>query len=362
MYFEEHFSAITDPRCKPRTIHLLTDIIGLSIIGTIAGCESYDDIEDFGREKQDWLRKYLQLPNGIPSHDTIQRLFETIDPKEFNACFTEWVRQTFSLSDELLLHIDGKSNKRSADKYRGQKMLHAVNVFAGTHHLSLAQLKVNEKSNEINAIAPILNTLDIKDKVVTIDAMCCHKEIATAITDKQGHYVLAVKDNQKSLHEEIQSAFQSTPIEDTHKTIEKGHGRIEERSCSIISDLRFVDESVNWTALCCIIMVVSQRTIEDKTAIETRYYISSMKNNAAFFLQAIRSHWGIENRLHWVLDVLFKEDHCRKRKENAAENFNLIRKMALNFIRSYKGDKKSLRRRRLNAAWDDNYLGKILGF
>lgn len=361
MDFNKHFSAISDPRDTRKIAHLLTDIIGLAIIATIAGCEGYEDIEDFGREKEDWLRKYLQLPYGIPSHDTIQRLFEAINPKEFNLCFSEWVQEIFSLSEEQLLHIDGKSNRRSGDKYKGKKMLHAVNVFAGTHHLSLGQFKVDEKSNEITAITPLLNTLDISDKVITIDAMGCQKEIAQAITMGKGHYVLALKDNQKTLHQETQSAFQSTRLSSTHSTIEKDHGRIEERSCSVITDLRFVDEAVNWTALRCIIMIISKRTIQDKTTIETRYYISSMENTAEFFLKTIRSHWGIENRLHWMLDMLFHEDYCRKRKDNAAENFNLIRKMALNFIRTYKGDKKSLRRRRLNAAWDNSYLEKILG-
>jgi predicted transposase YbfD/YdcC len=362
MSIKEHFSGIRDKRYQPRVRHLLTDIVCLSIIGAIAGCESYNDIEDFGNEKADWLRKYLDLPHGIPSADTIQRLFEMIDSVEFHGCFRAWVQESFDLSEEQLIHIDGKANRRSGDKHKGQKMLHAVNVFAGKTHLSLAQMKVDEKSNEITAITPLLEVLDIQDKVVTIDAMGCQKEIAKAIKAKGGDYILAVKDNQKSLHEEIQSAFVSTAISSAKQTIEKGHGRIEERNCAVIDDLRFVDESINWTALCCIIRIISHRTIGDTTSTETRYFISSKKSNAVFFLHAIRSHWGIENCLHWVLDVLFHEDHCRKRKENAAENFNFIRKMALNFLRSYKGDKKSLRRRRLNAAWDTDYLEKILGF
>jgi len=362
MNFKKHFSGVTDPRVIGRTQHLLSDIIGLSVIATIAGCEGYDDIEDFGKEKEGWLRTYLELPNGIPSHDTIERLFESIYPKEFNLCFSSWVQETFDINDEQFIHIDGKSNRRSGDKYSGQKMLHAVNVFAGNHHLSLAQFKVAEKSNEITAIKPLLATLDITGKMVTIDAMGCQKEIAKEITKQKGYYALAVKDNQQVLHEEIKVAFTITPTQSTYTTIEKDHGRIEERTCSVITDLRFVDEAVNWTGLCCVIKLVSKRTIQDKTTTESRYYISSKKENAEFFLQAIRSHWGIENRLHWVLDVLFQEDYCRKRKKNAAENFNLIRKMALNFIRNYKGDKKSLRRRMLNAAWDNNYLDKIIKF
>jgi predicted transposase YbfD/YdcC len=362
MTFEKRFSVMTDPRDTRKITHLLSDIIGLTIIGVIAGCEGYEDIEEFGKTKHDWLKQYLKLPEGIPSHDTIERLFESINPIEFQCCFSLWVQETFSISDEQFLHIDGKSNRRSADKYRGKKMLHTVNVFAGENHLSIGQLKVDEKSNEITAIAPLLESLEITGKVITIDAMGCQKEIAKTIAEKNGYYVLAVKDNHKELSHEIQNVFKTTSVAHTYTTIEKDHGRIEERSCSVITDLRFVDEAINWAALYCIICVISKRTIGDKTTVETRYFISNMKQDAKFFLAAIRSHWGIENRLHWVLDILFHEDYCRKNKENAAENFNTIRKIALNIIRYYKGDKKSLRRRRLNAAWDDSYLQKLLAF
>ena len=360
MDFNKHFGSISDPRDVRRIHHQMSDIIGLSILGTISGCEGYEDIEEFGKTRETWLRQYLGLPGGIPSHDTIERLFESMNPREFSLCFTLWVKDTFELQGDQFLHIDGKSNRRSGDTESGKKMLHTVSVFSGKNHLSLAQFKVDEKSNEITAIEPVLEYVDVEDKVITIDAMGCQKSIAQTISEKGGYYILAVKDNQKSLHDEIQSAFKSTPIADSHTTVEKDHGRMEERSCSVITDLRFVDESINWTALCCIICIVSKRTIRNKTSIETRYFISNLKQTAPFLLSAVRSHWGIENCLHWVLDMLFHEDYCRKRKDNAAENFNLIRKTALNVLRSYKGDKKSLRRRRLNAAWDMQYLEKLM--
>jgi predicted transposase YbfD/YdcC len=362
MDFKKQFISITDPRDTRKITHQLTDIIGLAIIGVIAGCDGYEEIEEFGKARKEWLGQYLELPGGIPSHDTIERLFEAIQPAEFEKCFSTWVQETFKLSDEQLLHIDGKSNRRSADRQKGVKMLHTVSVFAGDRHLSLAQLKVDEKSNEITAIAPLLEPLDIEGKVITIEAMGCQKEIAKTIVERGGDYILAVKENQKALHDEIATAFKTTAVSHTYTTTEKDHGRIEERTCSVISDLRFVDEAINWTALCCIICIVSKRTIGDNTSTETRYYIGSLKENARFFLNAFRSHWGIENRLHWVLDILFREDYCRKNKENAAENFNIIRKTALNIIRSYKGDKKSLRRRRLNAGWDLEYLHKLIEF
>lgn len=363
MDIEKYFSAVNDPRDQSKISHLLTDIIGLSLIGTLAGCEGYEDIEEFGEARQEWLRKYLKLPNGIPSHDTIERIFETINPLEFNACFMHWVKETFNvLQAEELIHIDGKSNKRSADEREGKRMLHAINVFAGKNRLSLAQFKVEEKKNEITALNPILKTLDIEEQTVTIDAIGCQKDIAQAIIEGKADYILAVKENQPTLHQQIQTAFTVTPVSTTHTTEEKDHGRIEKRTCSVITDLRFVEEALNWTALSCVICIISTRIIKDQITTETRYYISSQKKNASFFLNAIRSHWGIENSLHWVLDVLFREDYCRKRKDNAAENFNIIRKMSLNIIRSKKDGKKSLRRKRLNAAWKIDYLENLLTF
>jgi len=361
MNIETYFSSLTDHRDIRKISHPLTDIIGLSLIAVIAGCESYDDIEEFGKLKQTWLLNYLKLPNGIPSHDTIERTFESLNPKEFNACFSAWVIATFNYSDEEFLHIDGKSNRRSFDTFNDKKMLHSVSVFAGKNRLSLAQFKVDEKSNEITAIEPLINTLDVKGQTITIDAMGCQKSIAACIADKEAYYVLAVKDNQKTLHTEIKETFKNTAITESASTLEKNKGRVEERTIKMITDLRFVDEAVNWPALCCIMCVISTCTVNEKTTSDTRYFISNKKDSAAFFLRAIRSHWGIENCLHWVLDVVFKEDYCRKRKENSAENFNLIRKMSLNIIRTKKNDKKlSLRRARLKAGWDDSYLDSLI--
>ena len=362
MNIEKHFQGIKDTRDVRKIMHPLTDIIGLAVIAAVCGCDGYRDIEEFGKSKEEWLGQFLKLPNGIPSEDTISRVLGGINPKEFNICFEHWVRETFDYKDEKLLHIDGKSNRRSFDSYRGKKMLHSVSVFASKNRLSLAQIKVEDKSNEITAIEPLLEPLDIKGQTVTIDAMGCQKNIAETIVKKEGHYVLAVKDNQKALHQEIHEAFKTTVKSDIYTTISKDHGRIEERTCSVINDLRFVDEARNWLALSCIICIVCKRTIKDKTTSETRYYISDLDNTASYFLHAIRSHWAIENSLHWVLDVVFREDYCRKRNKNSAENFCLIRKMALNIIRNYKGDNKSIRTRRLNAAWDNDYLTKIMNF
>jgi predicted transposase YbfD/YdcC len=359
MDFSKHFSSVTDPRDTRKIDHLLTDILGLAIIGCIFGCDGFEDIEEFGEAKQEWLHHYLSLPNGIPSHDTMERVFRAMNPKEFQQCFVGWVKETFAVTEDKLIHIDGKANRRSHNSIRGTKMLHLVSAFVGEHHLSLAQVKVEDKTNEIKAIPELLTLLDIQDKTITIDAMGCQTNIAGQIIGQGGHYILAVKDNQCELKAEIEKAFVDAKVADTHTQTDKDHGRIEQRVCNTIRDLRFIDSTQRWQQCCRVIRIISHRTISDTTTTETRYYISSQKQDAAFFQKAIRSHWGIENRLHWVLDMLFDEDHCRKRKDNAAENFSVVRKISLNIIRSYKGDKRSLKRRRLKAGWDTDYFDRL---
>lgn len=358
--FEQYFSQLTDVRQKGKVKHLLTDIIGLSMLAVISGAESYEDIEEYGLSKDDWLKKYLSLPNGIPSHDTVERVMEAINPKEFSIYFTHWVKEIFHLHESFLIHLDGKSNRRSHDGFKGTKMLHALNAYAGEHHLSIAQMKVSDKSNEITAIPELLQVLDIKGHTITIDAMGCQEQIARQIAESKSYYVLAVKGNQQHLYDEIENAFSHLALSSSHQTIEKSHGRIEERTCSAIQDLRFIDEDKKWKELKSVIRVQASRTIKGTTSQEIRYYISNHLENAEFFLRVIRSHWKIENELHYVLDVDFNEDYCRKRKKNAAENFNIIRKMALNIVRSDKSTKASLRRRRKSAGWNNDYLQSLL--
>jgi predicted transposase YbfD/YdcC len=358
--FEQYFSGLTDSRQQGKVKHLLTDIIGLSLLAVISGAESYNDIEEYGLSKDDWVKKYLSLPHGIPSHDTIERLMEAINPKEFSTCFTHWVKDIFKLNESFLIHLDGKSNRRSYDTYKGQKMLHALNAYSGEHHLSLAQMKVSDKSNEITAIPQLLKVLDIKGHTVTIDAIGCQQDIAGQIAEAKSYYVLAVKGNQQGLLDEIENAFKILPLTSTNQTIEKSHGRIEERTCSVIQDIRFIDEDQQWKNLKSIIRIESSRTIKDIKQQEIRFFISNHFKDATFFLHVIRSHWSIENELHYVLDVSFNEDSCRKREKNAAENFNIIRKMALNIVRADKGSKTSLKGRRKSAGWNNEYLESLL--
>ena len=358
--FEQYFSQLTDSRQPGKVKHLLTDVIGLSLLAVISGAESYEDIEDYGLNKDDWLKKYLSLPHGIPSHDTIERVMEAINPKEFSIHFTHWVKDIFHLNESFLIHLDGKSNRRSHDSFTGTKRLHSLNAYAGEHHLSLAQMKVSDKSNEITAIPQLLKLLDIQGHTITIDAMGCQQQIARQIAKSKSYYVLAVKGNQQQLYDEIENAFSHRLPSGSHHTIEKSHGRIEERTCSMIQDLRFIDEDKQWEELKSVICVKSSRSIKETTQHQTRYYISNHVKDARFFLHVIRGHWSIENELHYVLDVDFNEDYCRKRKKNAAENFNIIRKMALNIVRSDKQSKASLKRRRKSAGWNNGYLDALL--
>jgi len=359
-HFQQYFSQITDTRQQWKVKHLLTDIIGLSLLAVICGAESYQDIEEYGLSKHQWLKNYLLLPYDIPSHDTIERLMEAMNPKEFNTHFTRWVKEVFQVNGDFLLHIDGKSNRRSFDHYKGNKMLHALNVYAGEHHLSLAQMKVEDKSNEITAIPQLLEALDLKGNTITIDAIGCQQAIAQQIAKSKSFYVLAVKGNQQGLFDQIENAFTLLPLSDKQQSIEKSHGRLEERTCSVLHDMRFVDEEHVWEDLSSIIRVQSKRTIGSSIQQETRYYISNHQKDAPFFQSVIRSHWLIENELHYVLDVTFNEDYSRKRKMNAAENFNIIRKMALNIVRSDKTSKASLKGRRKSAGWNNDYIESLL--
>lgn len=359
MNITDHFLTVTDPRVIGRTKHLLIDIIGIAILAVIAECDEWEDVADWARSKDEHLRRYFALPNGIPSHDTFERVFAMLDPVEFQNSFITWVKSIFGYENKFV-HIDGKSLKGSKDDTQGKKMLHMVGAWASEQHLLLAQLRTEEKSNEITAIPELLKMLDLKTSTVTIDAMGCQKEIASAITKAEADYVLAVKNNQKNLYEQIENAFKHQTVQSTDETIEKDHGRIEVRHCKVITELDLVEETLEWSHCQSIIEVTRHRTVKGVTSMQTAYFISSHKQDAAFMNQAIRSHWSIENELHWTLDVVFGEDKSRKRKQNEAENFSLLRRMALNVLKAYHGDKRSIRRRRKMASYEFPYLENLL--
>jgi len=365
----EHFSNLEDPRESNRR-HLLFDIVVIAICAAICGADAWVDVELFGKSKYQWFKRFLKLPHGIPSHDTFGRVFALLDAKRFQACFVEWVGAISDVFQGQVVAVDGKTLRRSHDKAIGKQAIQMVSAWAAKNRLVLGQMKVDDHSNEITAIPELLALLEISGCIVTIDAIGCQKKIAQTIVDQDADYVLALKENQGHLHETFQDLFQypdeMAAIEcDHHKTVDKGHGRIEVRECWTTSDpdyLSYINEQLSeWPGLRSLAMVKSERTvIGGETTIKSRYFISSLDSDAKLILHAVRTHWGIENKVHWVLDIAFREDDCRIRKGNGAENFAVLRHLALNLLKREKSLTCGLRAKRKKAGWDHNYLLKVL--
>jgi predicted transposase YbfD/YdcC len=363
----EYFDTLEDPRVERTKLHLLLDIVTLTISAVICGADGPSDIEEYGHEKYDWLKTFLVLPNGIPSHDTIGRVLARIDPQQFQGCFLRWVQQLCHLSSGEVVPIDGKTLRHSYDTELDQGAIHMVSAWAATNRLVLGQLKVAEKSNEITAIPELIDALDIAGCIITIDALGCQKEIARHIIDKDADYVLALKGNQDYLYDDVRALFsalreQDTPASalDYYETADEQHGRIELRrywTTSLLDSLRTKDQ---WQGLQTVGMVESERSLNGETTTDQRYYILSLGNNAQTFGTSVRAHWGIENRVHWVLDVAFREDMSRIRMEHGPENFALIRHIALNLLQRETSFKGSIKTKRLKAGWNNAYLAKVL--
>lgn len=356
------FRQLSDPRLSRKKQHLLIDIVILSVLAVLSGAESWDSIHLFGKTNYAFLKQFLCLPNGIPSHDTLNRVFGLINTRQFERLFSQWsneMKDTGVL--EKVIAIDGKAVRGSKDSFHEKSPVHLVHAWSVENNICLGQRKTEAKSNEITAIPELLNLLDMKGSIISIDAMGTQTAIAKNIIEKEANYILSVKENQKNLLKEVEITCKlHCPASDTTQT-EKGHGRIETRRCQVFSKGDMIDPDNRWPGLKTAIKITSTRELRGKVTTEERYYISSLDARQPFN-QYIRDHWKVENSLHWTLDVVFREDEQRKRDKRAAENFALVRKITLNLLKKDTETKASLVSKRLRAGWDKDYLIKLLKF
>lgn len=376
----QHFAALDDPRVERTKLHRLLDIVAIALCAVIAGAESWDDIALFGQTKADWLGQFLTLPNGIPSHDTFNRVFAALDPAQFRAGFQSWVQAIAEVLPTQVIAVDGKTVRRSHDRHLGKSAIHMVSAWATQSQLVLAQVKVDDKSNEITAIPNLLRTLELSGCLVTIDAMGCQRAIAEQITAQDAQYILALKDNQPDLLDDVADCLTLADAEpydgvthDQHTSVTKAHGRLELHHHTVLADpahLTWLQAEHQWPELRALGRVQVERRASDpahpltRPSTEVRYYLLSQVMRAEAFGAAVRSHWGIENQVHWVLDVTFHEDTSRMRAGHAAENVAVLRHIALNLLRqtttTLPRGPRSLKAQRLKAAWDTDYLLQIL--
>lgn len=364
---EEHFSRIKDKRQESKISHKLIDIIIIAICAVICGAEGWEDIEIFGKTKLMWLLSFLKLENGIPSADTFARVFSFIKPKEFEKCFLNWINSSVKTINKDIVSIDGKTLRRSYDKKSNKAAIHMVSAWSSLNECVLGQIKTEEKSNEITAIPELLKALNINGCIITIDAMGTQKKIAEEIISGGGDYILPVKGNHPTLHRELTAFFDCMQTEHKDKKIlyteernEKEHGRSEYRRYWLCEDIDWITSKNEWTNINAVGMTESYRTENGKTTVKKKYYISSIQSGISTFSKSVRKHWGIENSLHWCLDVAFREDDCRIRKGYASENFAVVRHIAVNMLKREKTSRRGIAGKRLTAALDDKYRMKVL--
>lgn len=365
--FLEYFADLPDPRIDRCKDHSLIDIITIAILATICGAEHFTEMETFGQAKQDWLKTFLELKNGIPSHDTFARVFARIKPSEFQERFILWVQAVQTKTDGEVIGIDGKTARRSHNKRAGTGPLHLVSAWASRNRLVLGQIKVDEKSNEITAVPELLKLLDLKGCIVTVDALNTQKEIANEIREQGADYVMALKENHPTLYHEVKGIFDAVREDNNDdgsisftESVETNHGRTETRRCWSVEAPNWITGFEGWRDLQSLILVEATREIKEQQTTEMRYYLSSLSPDAGRGGQAVRQHWGIENSLHWVLDVAFNEDASRVRIGNAPENLALVRKLTHNLLQQEKTLKRGVKTKRFLAALDEAYLLKVL--
>jgi predicted transposase YbfD/YdcC len=363
--FLNHFRDLPDPRQAWKVLYPLEEILLLCLLAVIAGAETFVDIARFGQKKLDLLRRFRPFREGTPSHDHLGDIFATLDAEKFQRCFVAWVAALTGTSADVIA-IDGKTLRRSYQKKGAKAPIHMISAFVARQRLVLGQIKVAEKSNEIVAIPKLLDLLAIEGAIVTIDAIGCQRDIAKKIIDKKADYVLALKGNQTSLREDVEvfvaeqkvNGFKDTKIS-RHETVDGDHGRIETRNYTAIHDIGWLQERHDWPGLQAVLMVESRREIDGKIEQETRFYLTSLVWLASQLGPVVRDHWSVENSLHWVMDMIFRDDECRVRTDHAPANFTTLKHMALNLIRKAPG-KDSLRLRRKVAAWDDEFLVSLV--
>lgn len=356
---------VPDPRLDRRKLHALSDVLCIAICALLCGADSFEDMEAFGEAKSDWLKTFLELPHGIPSHDTFNRVFAALDPQQFLDCFLRWTQSLRAAVPEEIVALDGKALRRAIDQGDAPQVV--VSAWAAANGLALGQLKVEDKSNEITAVPQLLRVLELAGCIVTLDAMGCQKQIAREIQEADAEYVLALKGNQGRTHAEIKSYLDDAIAQGARElafveTVDKGHGRLEVRRYWQSGRLDWFEGRCDWEGLQSVGVVESERESKGKRTVERRYYLSSLHVDAGRLARAVRGHWAIENQLHWVMDVLFKEDQSRARSGYAAENLATLRRWALNLIKCDQQKKKrSLKGRMKAAGWDNRYLLHLLG-
>jgi len=365
----EHFATLTDPRIDHTKHHQLLDLLTIALCAIISGADEWVAMEAYGKAKREWFDTFLTLPNGIPSHDTFGRVFAALDPDQFQACFLAWVQSTVALTEGAVVACDGKTVRRAHDRGAGKAAIHMVSAWASANRLVLGQIAVDEKSNEITALPALLKLLMLKGCIVTIDAMGCQTDIAQTIIDREADYVLALKENQGTIYHAVVHLFADAHATafvdydyDAAQTVDGGHGRVEIRRYWTISDpltLAHLDPDREWAGLRGIGMVAAERRAKGKVTHETRYYLTSL-TDAATFGRAVRGHWGIENGLHWVLDIAFREDESRARAGASAANLVVLRHIAVNLLKKEQTAKVGIKNKRLKAGWDERYLLKVI--